>query len=143
MPLRGREAERPPPCGGGVCQERANFPLFGALWSKVRERRADGGGTSEVGVRRVAGLSSGSLAALDRPGRPFPQDLPGEGSSGVEGGESLFRVERGEVREDELAALAAVLLALCRSGGPVGVSSAETPLWWRPTGGYVAPGGWR
>ncbi|WP_373464943.1 acyl-CoA carboxylase epsilon subunit [Streptomyces luteogriseus] len=57
--------------------------------------------------------------------------------------EPLFRVESGEVREGELAALAAVFLALRGSSGPAGVSAADAPLWWRPAGGYVAPGGWR
>jgi hypothetical protein len=57
--------------------------------------------------------------------------------------EPLFRMESGEVREDELAALAAAFLALRGSGGPAGVSAADAPLLWRPTGGYVAPGGWR
>ncbi|MFC1231469.1 acyl-CoA carboxylase epsilon subunit [Streptomyces sp. Sce081] len=61
----------------------------------------------------------------------------------MEGGEALFRVENGEVREEELAALAAVFLALSRRGGPAGTVSADAPLRWRPSGGYVAPGSWR
>ncbi|MEY6565710.1 acyl-CoA carboxylase epsilon subunit [Streptomyces sp. PGLac3x] len=61
----------------------------------------------------------------------------------MERGEPLFRVESGKVREGELAALAAVFLALSKGGGAAGVSSADTPLWWRPSGGYVAPGSWR
>ncbi|MEV0303132.1 acyl-CoA carboxylase epsilon subunit [Streptomyces prasinus] len=61
----------------------------------------------------------------------------------MESGEALFRVENGKVRQDELAALAAVFLALSRGGGPAGVPSADRPPRWRLSGRYVAPGSWR
>ncbi|MEU4469735.1 acyl-CoA carboxylase epsilon subunit [Streptomyces sp. NPDC024017] len=53
-------------------------------------------------------------------------------------------MERGHASEEELAALAAVLGALRRSGRevdeePVAVSAA----WWDRPAGYVAPRSWR
>ncbi|MFI8952778.1 acyl-CoA carboxylase epsilon subunit [Streptomyces sp. NPDC053750] len=58
--------------------------------------------------------------------------------------EAVLRVERGQVSEEELAALTAVLLAL-RAGGS---EEPEEPLevgspWWNVPEGYAAPGSWR
>lgn len=62
----------------------------------------------------------------------------------MKSGEALFRVERGNPDDVELAALAAVLLRLCASGPG---SEKELPTsgvrWWRQPCVYTAPGGWR
>ncbi|MFF5315748.1 acyl-CoA carboxylase epsilon subunit [Streptomyces massasporeus] len=62
----------------------------------------------------------------------------------MERAETLFRVERGHVSEEELAALAAVLGALRRSGREVDEDPvAVTAAWWDRPAGYVAPRSWR
>ncbi|MFI6341436.1 acyl-CoA carboxylase epsilon subunit [Streptomyces sp. NPDC050535] len=62
--------------------------------------------------------------------------------------QAVLRVERGAASEEELAALAAVLLALrARDGAPVGgPASPGAGLgwnWWRRPHGYAPPGSWR
>ncbi|MFF0885121.1 acyl-CoA carboxylase epsilon subunit [Streptomyces sp. NPDC003456] len=61
----------------------------------------------------------------------------------MERAEALLRVERGHASEEELAALAAVLIAL-RGSGPKagGERPAGPPAWWDGPAGYVAPGSW-
>ncbi|NEB77133.1 acyl-CoA carboxylase subunit epsilon [Streptomyces sp. SID14478] len=58
--------------------------------------------------------------------------------------ECVLRVERGRADPDELAAVAAVLIARSRAGRsdaqPV---SARRPQAWRSARAYTAPGGWR
>ncbi|QYX83581.1 acyl-CoA carboxylase epsilon subunit [Streptomyces akebiae] len=58
--------------------------------------------------------------------------------------EALFRVERGHASEEELAALATVLLALRGSAQEGG---EEPPIagfhWWKQPEGYALPGSWR
>lgn len=62
--------------------------------------------------------------------------------------EAVLRVERGQVSEEELAALTAVLLAL-RAGGseePEGPAEEQPGVgspWWNMPEGYAAPGSWR
>jgi hypothetical protein len=59
-------------------------------------------------------------------------------------GEALFRVERGQVDEAELAALTMVLLALLAGGRPApGPAPAAGMRWWRTPAAYAAPDGWR
>ncbi|QHY93702.1 hypothetical protein SSPS47_00980 [Streptomyces sp. S4.7] len=57
---------------------------------------------------------------------------------------AVLRLERGRAGEEELAAVAVVLLALRAQ------ARAETARglprgwdWWKRPGGYVAPGSWR
>ncbi|MEU6948127.1 MULTISPECIES: acyl-CoA carboxylase epsilon subunit [unclassified Streptomyces] len=59
--------------------------------------------------------------------------------------EEVLRVERGRADDEELAAVAAVLLALCRDREPV---ESEEPAeagsdWWRRRDAYRAPASWR
>ncbi|MFF6918358.1 acyl-CoA carboxylase epsilon subunit [Streptomyces sp. NPDC012466] len=62
----------------------------------------------------------------------------------MERAEVLLRVERGHASEEELAALAAVLGALRRSGREVDEEPVALPAaWWERPAGYVAPGSWR
>lgn len=62
----------------------------------------------------------------------------------MKSGEALFRVERGNPDDAELAALAAVLLGLCATERkPVEELSTSGIRWWRQSRGYAAPGGWR
>ncbi|MFD5631110.1 MULTISPECIES: acyl-CoA carboxylase epsilon subunit [unclassified Streptomyces] len=66
----------------------------------------------------------------------------------MESVQAVLRVERGAAGEEELAALAAVLLALrARGGGLADEESAAGPRlgwhWWRRPGGYAPPGSWR
>ncbi|MGP4013543.1 acyl-CoA carboxylase epsilon subunit [Streptomyces sp. 4N124] len=62
----------------------------------------------------------------------------------MESGEALLRVERGQVSDEELAALTAVLLALYGAGQEM---RDEPPVagcrWWRRPDAYAAPGSWR
>ncbi|MFF4911238.1 acyl-CoA carboxylase epsilon subunit [Streptomyces sp. NPDC001260] len=57
--------------------------------------------------------------------------------------EALFRVERGNPDDVELAALATVLLALSAAGRESG-EGLSTPdvRWWRQSDAYTAPGSW-
>jgi hypothetical protein len=58
--------------------------------------------------------------------------------------EALFRVERGQADEAELAALATVLLALLTGGRTaLGPPPAAPTRWWRQPDAYTAPGSWR
>jgi hypothetical protein len=58
--------------------------------------------------------------------------------------EALFRVERGNPDDVELAALAAVLLALRATGQESGEElPAPGVRWWRQPDAYTAPGSWR
>ncbi|MFB7248952.1 hypothetical protein CW362_40725 [Streptomyces populi] len=63
-----------------------------------------------------------------------------------ESARAVIRVERGEACEEELAALALVLLAL-RDGGGHGDDDGTRPLAgahrWRGGTGYRAPDSWR
>ncbi|QDY75204.1 acyl-CoA carboxylase epsilon subunit [Streptomyces qinzhouensis] len=62
----------------------------------------------------------------------------------MEGAPAVLRLERGRACEEELAAVAVVLLALRGRGraGPVrGVSPGWK--WWERPGDYAAPGSWR
>ncbi|WP_405791594.1 acyl-CoA carboxylase epsilon subunit [Streptomyces sp. NBC_01506] len=68
----------------------------------------------------------------------------------VEGVPVVVRVERGRAGAEELAALAAVLLAVRargRAGAGPGFRRGGGVLpgwgWWERAGGYVAPGSWR
>ncbi|WP_415954465.1 acyl-CoA carboxylase epsilon subunit [Streptomyces sp. KLOTTS4A1] len=63
----------------------------------------------------------------------------------MESREAVFRVERGRADDEELAAVAAVLLALHRERGPaVSEEPAEAgSRWWRRPDAYTAPGSWR
>ncbi|MFJ4832044.1 acyl-CoA carboxylase epsilon subunit [Streptomyces sp. NPDC088747] len=66
----------------------------------------------------------------------------------MERAQAVLRVERGTAGEEELAALAAVLLALrARGAGPVGGPGAAGPRlgwnWWRRPHGYAPPDSWR
>jgi hypothetical protein len=62
----------------------------------------------------------------------------------MERAEALLRVERGHASEEELAALAAVLVALRRSGRGVDEEPVAVPAaWWDQPAGYAAPGSWR
>lgn len=58
--------------------------------------------------------------------------------------EAVFRVERGRASEEELAALAAVLLAVRARGR---AEPEGRPVlgwsWWRRPGGYAPPRSWR
>lgn len=56
----------------------------------------------------------------------------------------LFRIERGHANEQEIAALALVLLAL-REGAaePESERSFAGSHWWRRDAGYRAPDGWQ
>ncbi|MFF3847824.1 acyl-CoA carboxylase epsilon subunit [Streptomyces sp. NPDC002328] len=63
----------------------------------------------------------------------------------MEHARALLRVERGQAREEELAALTAVLLAL-RSRAPAAEGTrppAAAPRWWSRPDDYAAPGSWR
>ncbi|OWA01047.1 hypothetical protein B9W68_30415 [Streptomyces sp. CS227] len=63
----------------------------------------------------------------------------------MESREAVFRVERGQADAAELAAVAAVLLAVSRNRGPV-VSRRRARAgssWWRSAGGYRSPASWR
>lgn len=62
----------------------------------------------------------------------------------MESTETVLRVERGQASQEELAALAAVLLALRARQG----AEPEQPLllgwsWWKRPRGYAPPGSWR
>ncbi|MFI7012260.1 acyl-CoA carboxylase epsilon subunit [Streptomyces sp. NPDC050145] len=62
----------------------------------------------------------------------------------MSGMDVVLRVTRGRARDEELAALAAVFLAM-RGDGAEGRgtrSEADRARWKRPEG-YVAPGSWR
>jgi hypothetical protein len=62
----------------------------------------------------------------------------------MERAQAAVRVERGQVREDELAALAAALLMVrTRARKAAGRPPAAAPRWWRRPEGYRAPGSWR
>ncbi|MFD8122978.1 acyl-CoA carboxylase epsilon subunit [Streptomyces albidoflavus] len=63
----------------------------------------------------------------------------------MESREAVFRVERGRADHEELAAVAAVLLALRRDHEPVvSEEPAETgSSWWRRPDAYTAPCSWR
>ncbi|MEU6987932.1 acyl-CoA carboxylase epsilon subunit [Streptomyces sp. NPDC046324] len=63
----------------------------------------------------------------------------------MESREAVFRVERGRADDEELAAIAAVLLALHRDREPVeceGPAEAGSD-WWRRRDAYRAPASWR
>ncbi|MDQ0955765.1 hypothetical protein QFZ24_009774 [Streptomyces phaeochromogenes] len=62
----------------------------------------------------------------------------------MESAPTVLRVERGLAGEEELAALAAVLLALraCERAEPGRRASPGRNGWTRPRG-YVPPGSWR
>ncbi|MFE3253174.1 acyl-CoA carboxylase epsilon subunit [Streptomyces sp. NPDC059209] len=62
----------------------------------------------------------------------------------MEGAPAVLRLERGRADEDELAAVAVVLLAL-RARGRVAPGREESRQWnwWSRPGSYVAPGSWR
>jgi hypothetical protein len=57
----------------------------------------------------------------------------------------VLRVERGRVDSEELAAVAAVLLARHRERGQASHKEPPTavPRWWRRPETYEAPGSWR
>lgn len=62
----------------------------------------------------------------------------------MESTEAVLRVERGQASQEELAALAAVLLALRARDR----AEPEQPLllgwnWWKRPQGYAPPGSWR
>lgn len=62
----------------------------------------------------------------------------------MEGAPVVLRLERGRAGEEELAAVAVVLLALRARGraeSRSGVSRGRD--WWERPGGHVAPGSWR
>lgn len=62
----------------------------------------------------------------------------------MEGTQVVLRLEHGRAGEDELAAVAVVLLALRARGraeSRPGVSRGWD--WWKRPGGHVAPGSWR
>ncbi|WP_381803499.1 acyl-CoA carboxylase epsilon subunit [Streptomyces niveus] len=65
----------------------------------------------------------------------------------MEGAPAVLRLERGRAGEEELAAVAVVLLALrarTRGRAELGRGVPRGWDWWkRPGGGYVAPGSWR
>ncbi|WP_167828906.1 acyl-CoA carboxylase epsilon subunit [Streptomyces sp. MZ04] len=57
-------------------------------------------------------------------------------------------MERGQAGEDELTAIAVVLLALHRRGQEESESEAEQPSspalnWWKRPNGYASPDSWR
>ncbi|MFJ3673960.1 acyl-CoA carboxylase epsilon subunit [Streptomyces sp. NPDC090106] len=62
----------------------------------------------------------------------------------MDDGEVLLRVERGSADEVELAALAAVLFALCASAEEPDEELPEPgSRWWRKPPAYAAPESWR
>ncbi|MFJ4873577.1 acyl-CoA carboxylase epsilon subunit [Streptomyces sp. NPDC088757] len=62
----------------------------------------------------------------------------------MKGVEPVLRIERGQVSEDELAALTAVLLAIQHTRRPVEAETARAgSRWWRRSAEYLAPGSWR
>ncbi|MGX1914146.1 acyl-CoA carboxylase epsilon subunit [Streptomyces phaeochromogenes] len=62
----------------------------------------------------------------------------------MESAPTVIRVERGRGGEEELAALAAVLLALrARERAEPGPRASPECNWWKQPRGYVPPGSWR
>ncbi|MFC7846793.1 acyl-CoA carboxylase epsilon subunit [Streptomyces sp. NPDC057382] len=71
-------------------------------------------------------------------------DDSSEGIGRMKGAQTLLRVERGHASDEELAALAAVLIALCGSGEASGEEPAVAcSAWWSRPEGYASPGSWR
>ncbi|MFC0058239.1 acyl-CoA carboxylase subunit epsilon [Streptomyces actinomycinicus] len=58
--------------------------------------------------------------------------------------ETVLRVERGQADDEELAAIAVVLLAL-RAGEPEEPEQPPSPgwNWWERPSGYASPDSWR
>lgn len=62
----------------------------------------------------------------------------------MKSGEALLRVERGNPSDAELAALAAVVFALCASGRHPDAEAPESgSRQWREPPAYTAPDSWR
>ncbi|MFE6286052.1 acyl-CoA carboxylase epsilon subunit [Streptomyces sp. NPDC057877] len=62
----------------------------------------------------------------------------------MDGGHRVWRVERGQAGAEELAALAAVLLAVrARAGEPGAARPVLGWRWWARRAAYAPPGSWR